>query len=261
MSSSRIVTLKARTDRDPDAPPISSIHPSPFSHSSNTMFRGVFTLSCLGAASAFAPSALLPTRTASSTSARPAAGMLQMQLEARSPVDIFEGMDKDGQDIKTSAFLRESEVKHGRLAMLAAVGYPVAEIIHPLLAGATNLPSFVTENGASPNLLNGGLQKLLESPFGIFFVLFAVGRAFELETSALRPRNNFLSKNPKEMYPYDLGFDPLGFHAKATPDQRKIMAEKELNNGRLAMLAISAYPFVEYMSKSPIAQLADAASE
>ena len=73
-------------------------------------------------------------------------------------------------------------------------------------AAATNMLSFLTENGDSPNLLNGGLQKLLDSPFGIFFVLFAVGRAFELETCALRPLNNFLSKNPKEMYPYDRAF-------------------------------------------------------
>jgi len=226
------------------------------------MFRAVFLAGCVSAAAAFSSSLPLggsALRVRGATTAQTAAGNLKMQLEARSPVDIFEGMSGEGQDVKTSAFLRESEVKHGRLAMLAAVGYPVAEIVHPFLSEAANLPSFLTENGDAPNLLNGGLQKLLDSPFGIFFIFFAVGRAFDLETTALRPRNNFLSKEPKEMYPYDLGFDPLGFHAKATPAQRKVMAEKELNNGRLAMLAITAYPFIEYASKSPIAQITSAA--
>ena len=83
------------------------------------------------------------------------------------------------------------------------------------------------------------------------FVLFTLGRVYTLETSALRPRNNFVSKDPKERFPYDLGFDPLGFYAKATPSQRETMAQKELNNGRLAMIAMTLYPCIEFASKQP----------
>lgn len=189
-----------------------------------------------------------------------------MQAESCAPVNIFEGMPSKA-PWDSSAFLKESEVKHGRLAMLAAVGYPVAEIVHPFLAKAANLPSFLTENGDAPNLLNGGLQVLLDplqtdgNPVGIFILFVALGRTFALESSALRPRNNFISKDPKEMYPYDLGFDPLGFHAKATFHERKVMREKEINNGRLAMLAITAYPFIEFFSQSPVAVVTSAAVE
>merc|ERR1712127_823872 len=39
-------------------------------------------------------------------------------------------------------FYREVEVKHCRVAMLAAFGYPLAEVFHPLFGGGINGPSF-----------------------------------------------------------------------------------------------------------------------
>ena len=69
-------------------------------------------------------------------------------------------MDGEGQDVRSSAFLIESEIKHGRLAMLAAVGYPVAELLHPYISDTLNLPSLLTEAGEAPNVLNGGLESL-----------------------------------------------------------------------------------------------------
>ena len=168
------------------------------------------------------------------------------------PVDIFKDMDKDGQEVKSSPFLKESEVKHGRLAMLAAVGWPAAEFLHPYLSQTLGLPNLLTEQGGAPSVLTGGLESILNIPAVLFLVMFALGKAYSTETDALRPRNNFLSKDAKEMYPYDLGFDPLGFYQKSTPAQRKTMAEKELNNGRLAMIAISLYPFIELATKHPV---------
>merc|ERR1719484_478984 len=56
---------------------------------------------------------------------------------------------------------REAEIKHGRLAMLAAVAWPLQEIFHPiavdLLRGAGVTGVLVETNGFSPSLLNGGL--------------------------------------------------------------------------------------------------------
>merc|ERR1712127_929958 len=100
-------------------------------------------------------------RVRGATTARTAAGNLKMQLEARSPVDIFEGMSGEGQDVKTSAFLRESEVKHGRLAMLAAVGWPASEALHPFLSEASGLPNLLNDAGEAPSVLTGGLEDLI----------------------------------------------------------------------------------------------------
>merc|ERR1711924_101548 len=37
----------------------------------------------------------------------------------------------------------EAEIKHARVAMLAALGYPVAEVFHPLWGGSINEPSLI----------------------------------------------------------------------------------------------------------------------
>ena len=127
-------------------------------------------------------------------------------------------MDGEGQEVRSSPFLIESEIKHGRLAMLAAVGYPGAELLHPFIADTANLPSLLTEAGAAPNFLNGGLEALV-AKFNltlVFVVVAMLGRVYNIEIDALQSRNNFLSSDPKEQFPYDLGFDPLGLYAKNT---------------------------------------------
>ena len=143
-----------------------------------------------------------------------------MRTHTRLPprADIFKGMDGEGQDVRSSPFLIESEIKHGHLAMLAAVGYPAAELLHPFIADAVNLPSLLTEVGAAPNFLNGGLEALV-AKFNltlVFVVVAMLGRVYNIEMDALQSRSNFVSSDPKEQFPYDLGFDPLGLHAKNT---------------------------------------------
>ena len=62
------------------------------------------------------------------------------------------------------AYMREAEIKHGRLAMMAAVAWPLQEILHPIIVdaiyGSTGVDVkdvLIDSNGASPSLLNGGL--------------------------------------------------------------------------------------------------------
>ena len=68
-------------------------------------------------------------------------------------------------DKKRSAALvlqdyRDAELKHGRLAMLAAVAWPLQERLNPLLAAQLHWPNLVAETGGlSPSVLNGGLEQ------------------------------------------------------------------------------------------------------
>merc|ERR1719456_2048038 len=50
------------------------------------------------------------------------------------------------------AWYREAEIKHSRLAMLAAFGWPVSEI--------TNFGNLLTQDGRAASLLNGGLGNI-----------------------------------------------------------------------------------------------------
>ena len=69
----------------------------------------------------------------------------------------FSGSDKD-----TLIFMREAEIKHGRLAMLAVVGWPIAELADKTIATVLGLPDALTKSGESPSILNGGLEKVSE---------------------------------------------------------------------------------------------------
>ena len=57
---------------------------------------------------------------------------------------------------KTLYWMREAEVKHSRLAMLAAAGWPISELWHKEIAKVFGLESILASNDRAPSLLNGG---------------------------------------------------------------------------------------------------------
>merc|ERR1719181_931721 len=66
--------------------------------------------------------------------------------------------------MRSAAFVmrdyRDAELKHGRLAMLAAVAFPLQEKLNPFFAAKFHMPNLVAETGGlSPSVLNGGLEQ------------------------------------------------------------------------------------------------------
>jgi hypothetical protein len=59
---------------------------------------------------------------------------------------------------------REAELKHGRLAMLAAAGWPVSELVQPWLSSALRVPDLLATGEKAPSVLNGGLDKVRPRP-------------------------------------------------------------------------------------------------
>jgi len=154
---------------------------------------------------------------------------------------------------------REAEIKHGRLAMLAAIAWPLQEIFHPILtdvfrANGVNARDLLQETaGKSPSLLNGGLEQWEVVPT----LAVAVYMASFLELKDVRSRKaNGLKFNEfsKEAIPGDLSFDPLKITSGLTREEKIDFLEKELLNGRVAMMAVLLYVLEETAFGLPVVQ-------
>lgn len=116
-------------------------------------------------------------------------------------------------------WFRESELKHGRIAMLAVLGMVVPEFIR--------VPGEQFSFEAIPRVLDAH-DKLPQSMIQIFgWISFLEACTW----AALANMNNFDRK------PGEYGFDPLNLWGK-DEEKRKRMEIAELKNGRLTMIAI-----------------------
>jgi len=123
-------------------------------------------------------------------------------------------------------FYREVELKHGRVAMLAALGILVGESFHPLFGGDIDVPAVFAFQ-----------QTPLETFWPAVLAAIAIPEIFSV-FSFQDPSKGEQWAIREDHEPGNLGFDPLGL--KPT-DQKELVAmkTKELNNGRLAMIAVA----------------------
>lgn len=120
---------------------------------------------------------------------------------------------------------REAEVQHGRVAMLACVGYLAGE--------ATSGPFDITGPA------NDQLQQMPWPAFSLLTLGIAAGEIRRAQIGWVEPDLGSWSKTLFRLrdgyYPGDVGFDPLGL--KPTDSKEfATMQTKELQNGRLAMI-------------------------
>ena len=149
-----------------------------------------------------------------------------------------------GADKESLFYMREAEIKHCRLAMLAVVGWPLAELWDKPIADSVGLPSLLTKSGESPSLLNGGLDKV-DVVYWIAVALLA--GIVELENADAKESKG------KEYLPGDCNFDPLGFFPKDKEGQKQMMT-KEIKHGRIAMMAILGFAIQEAIYGVPVVQ-------
>merc|ERR1719188_1976118 len=129
---------------------------------------------------------------------------------------------------------REAEVTHGRVAMLATVGFLVGEKVEG--------SSFLFD----ASIKGPAITHLSQVPT-LFWLLLVLPIAW-LETS--RAKIAFVDPADvptgqqglmrEDHYPGDIGFDPLGLKPENT-EEFNTMATKELQHGRLAMLAAAGF--------------------
>lgn len=138
----------------------------------------------------------------------------------------------DFMDLK---WLREAELKHGRVCMLASTGYLVQELV-----GLPNYP------GYSPNPVEAFSSVPSE---GLLQILFFIGwlESYYFNDGKFFMYNMF--DDPKRV-PGDLGFDPLKFGENKETRERLELAE--LTHGRLAMLAFSGMIHQTFVTGKPL---------
>jgi len=169
-------------------------------------------------------------------------------LDGSLPGDVgFDPFGLGGDDKESLVFKREAEIKHGRLAMLAVVGWPLAELWDKKIAAALGLQDALTSSGSSPSLLNGGLDKI-EPEY--WLIVACIAGIFELQ-SKWAMEDGLDKKIPGEYTPGDCGFDPLNFFPEEKAAQFE-MQTKEIKHGRIAMMAVLGFSIQEALYGAPV---------
>uniref|UniRef100_UPI0032B08E3F ACPII-1 n=1 Tax=Chroomonas placoidea TaxID=173977 RepID=UPI0032B08E3F len=203
------------------------------------MLRLSILAACLAAAQAFtSPAALLRPSTRAAVSRGPSMQLYKDGIIQGLGVEAIPGAGRpanlDGTLVGDVGFdplgfsnwldlrwAREAEIKHGRVAMLAATGMIVQD--------AYKFPGFEGEFGGAAmmklhNLAveQGAMQQLLLW-LGLLEIISGVPAIIQ-------------TLNGSERQPGDFGFDPL--NCGANPDTLARRQLTELKNGRLAMIAV-----------------------
>lgn len=164
-------------------------------------------------------------------------------LDGTLPGDVgFDPFGFAGEDKASLIYMREAEIKHARLAMLAAVGWPLAELWDKKIASFLGMQPALTATGESPSLLNGGLDKI-EPEYWVMVV--AIAALFENESKQTAEIKG------KKYIPGDCGFDPLNLFPEDKAGQFE-MQTKEIKHGRIAMMAILGYVVQEALYNQPV---------
>jgi len=150
-----------------------------------------------------------------------------------------------GQYPEQLKYSRESEIKHGRVAMLAVVGFPFAEEFHPLFPNV-NVPS----DFAFQLTPLQTFWPLVVLAVGLFET-FSISTFKDLKDGTWELKDDHISGN--------LGFDPLGL--KPTDPKKYLdIQNKELSNGRLAMIGIAGMVAQELVYRTTVVDITEKAA-
>jgi len=145
----------------------------------------------------------------------------------------------------TIGFLRHAEIKHGRVAMAAFVGY-IVQSNGLLFPWSQNFAGTMIDSSLSPPEQWDALPDAAKWQV-ILFVGFLEWFSEAAGTHYMRGgqpgKFPAFSEHPDKLFhpvPFNL-FDPFGFSKNASAEKKEAGLIKELNNGRLAQIGILGF--------------------
>ena len=146
---------------------------------------------------------------------------------AVAPLGFFDplGFTKDMELLGVKRF-REAEIMHGRVAMMATLGYIIGE----------STPTITYGMNVHHTIANNQLPEIAGTVIFPFWLAINISEALRANTGWVEPGLGPLFTLRESYYPGDIKFDPFGLKPTDAKEFAN-MQTKELNNGRLAMFA------------------------
>jgi len=210
--------------------------------------------SLLASAAAFVPQSSTGASTRLSETKSDLASIAEKSnpvLKYYDPIGLANANFWSADNEQTIGFLRHSEIKHGRIAMFAFVGYVVQSNVH--------FPwSYSMDGSPLPDVSLSPEAQWDALPLGSKLQIFAVIACLEVwdemggTVGELEGLPHYMSGRKPGQYPsmgnfrskvhfaLDL-FDPAGLSKKKSEEAKEAGLIKELNNGRLAMIGIMGF--------------------
>ena len=184
------------------------------------MFKYVAILASLMGAAAFVPASRVSTRSSLKMNFKDEIGVIP-PTGFFDPLGLSANIDQD-----TFNGYREAELKHGRVAMLAVVGYLTQAVFRLpgyIVPPGTKLPGTIDLDGTTFDAIPNGVAAIgAVSSLGWLQIITLIGY---MELIAVEKKEG--------SYPGDYGFNFLPFIKE---EQQSTYRLRELQNGRIAML-------------------------
>ena len=166
------------------------------------------------------------------------------------PLKLADAEFWDNTNEETIGWLRHAEIKHGRVAMAAFVGYIVQ-------ANGIHFPWDISNGVSYADISAAGsppMQWDAVSAEGKWQIILAVGFLEWWSEIRLGSEAHYMKGGKPGFYPPFIGaaddlphvmpfnlYDPFNFHKNMTPEQKQRGLLAEINNGRLAQIGIFGF--------------------
>ena len=140
----------------------------------------------------------------------------------------------DSWDIK---WMQEAEIKHGRVCMLATVGFVASQFY--------NFPMFASMHVDDSNLAPSAIG------MGGMMQIIVIAGFEEWRTNKGKITMETMFEDPDRV-PGMIGFDPAGYFKKTPEAEMNKLRLQEIKNGRLAMLAIGGMIHHNFVTGEPL---------